>query len=122
MALAMVPEGIGFALIAQVSPLTGLYAVFIVSLVTSILGGRPRLISGATGALAVVMVALVVQHGIEYLFAAVVMMGLLQNAPCSVSFSKKCPHLRRVNCGIFFPKASPGAFCNSPMIVAVLTS
>ena len=49
-----------------------------VSLITSILGGRPGMISGATGALAVVMVALVVQHGIEYLFATVVMMGVLQ--------------------------------------------
>ena len=77
-ALAMVPEAIAFALIAQVSPLTGLYAAFIVSLVTSILGGRPGMISGATGALAVVMVALVVQHGIEYLFATVVMMGIFQ--------------------------------------------
>ena len=77
-ALAMVPEAIAFALIAQVSPLTGLYAAFIVSLITSILGGRPGMISGATGALAVVMVALVVQHGIEYLFATVVMMGIFQ--------------------------------------------
>ena len=74
-ALAMVPEAIAFALIAQVSPLTGLYAAFMVSLITSIFGGRPGMISGATGALAVVMVALVVEHGIEYLFATVVMMG-----------------------------------------------
>jgi sulfate permease, SulP family len=77
-ALAMVPEAIAFALIAHVSPLTGLYAAFIVALVTSALGGRPGMISGATGALAVVMVALVVQHGVEYLFATVVLMGLLQ--------------------------------------------
>ena len=77
-ALAMVPEAIAFALIAQVSPLTGLYAAFMVSLITSIFGGRPGMISGATGALAVVMVALVVEHGIEYLFATVVMMGFLQ--------------------------------------------
>jgi len=77
-ALAMVPEAIAFALIAQVSPLTGLYAAFMVSLITSVFGGRPGMISGATGALAVVMVALVVQHGIEYLFATVVMMGVLQ--------------------------------------------
>jgi SulP family sulfate permease len=77
-ALAMVPEAIAFALIAQVSPLTGLYAAFMVSLITSIFGGRPGMISGATGALAVVMVALVVEHGIEYLFATVVMMGFFQ--------------------------------------------
>ncbi len=77
-ALAMVPEAIAFALIAHVSPLTGLYAAFIVALITSAFGGRPGMISGATGALAVVMVALVVQHGVEYLFATVVVMGLLQ--------------------------------------------
>ncbi len=76
--LAMVPEAIAFALVAHVSPLTGLYAAFIVALITSLFGGRPGMISGATGALAVVMVALVVSHGVEYLFAAVVLMGLLQ--------------------------------------------
>lgn len=74
----MVPEAIAFALVAQVSPLTGLYAAFIVALITSAFGGRPGMISGATGALAVVMVALVVEHGVEYLFATVVLMGLLQ--------------------------------------------
>lgn len=77
-ALAMVPEAIAFALIAHVSPLTGLYAAFIICLLTSVLGGRPGMISGATGALAVVMVALVVQHGVEYLFATIVLMGLFQ--------------------------------------------
>lgn len=76
--LALVPEAIAFALVAQVSPLTGLYAAFIVCLITAALGGRPGMISGAAGALAVVMVALVTQHGPEYLFAAVVLMGLLQ--------------------------------------------
>jgi SulP family sulfate permease len=76
--LALVPEAIAFALVAQVSPLTGLYAAFIVALITSAFGGRPGMISAATGALAVVMVALVVTHGVEYLFAAVVLMGLLQ--------------------------------------------
>lgn len=74
----MVPEAIAFALIAHVSPLTGLYAAFIVALITSVFGGRPGMISGATGALAVVMVALVVTHGVEYLFATVVLMGVLQ--------------------------------------------
>lgn len=77
-ALAMVPEAIAFALIAHVSPLTGLYAAVIVSFITATFGGRPGMISGATGALAVVMVALVVQHGVEYLFATVVLMGILQ--------------------------------------------
>ena len=77
-ALAMVPEAIAFALIAQVSPLTGLYAAIIVCLITSVFGGRPGMISGATGALAVVMVALVIQHGAEYLFFTVILMGVLQ--------------------------------------------
>ena len=77
-ALAMVPEAIAFALIAQVSPLTGLYAAVIVCLITAAFGGRPGMISGATGALAVVMVALVVEHGVQYLFATVILMGLLQ--------------------------------------------
>lgn len=77
-ALAMVPEAIAFALIAHVSPLTGLYAAVLVSFITSAFGGRPGMISGAAGALAVVMVALVVQHGVQYLFATIVLMGLLQ--------------------------------------------
>lgn len=77
-ALAMVPEAIAFALIAHVSPLTGLYAAVLVALITSVFGGRPGMISGAAGALAVVMVALVVEHGPDYLFATVVLMGLLQ--------------------------------------------
>ncbi len=77
-ALAMVPEAIAFALIAHVSPLTGLYAAVLVSFITAAIGGRPGMISGATGALAVVMVALVVQHGVEYLFATVIVMGVLQ--------------------------------------------
>lgn len=76
--LALVPEAIAFALVAHVSPLTGLYAALIVCLVTAALGGRPGMISGATGALAVVMVALVTRHGPEYLFATVILMGLLQ--------------------------------------------
>lgn len=77
-ALAMVPEAIAFALIAHVSPLTGLYAAVLVSFITAAFGGRPGMISGAAGALAVVMVALVVQHGVQYLFATIVLMGLLQ--------------------------------------------
>ena len=77
-ALAMVPEAIAFALIAQVSPLTGLYAAIIVCLITSVFGGRPGMISGATGALAVVMVGLVINHGVQYLFATVILMGVLQ--------------------------------------------
>ena len=77
-ALALVPEAVAFAFVAGVNPLVGLYAAFIVGLITALFGGRPGMISGATGALAVVMVALVAQHGVEYLFATVVLMGLLQ--------------------------------------------
>lgn len=76
--LALVPEAIAFAFVAGVSPLVGLYAAFIVGLLSSIFGGRPGMISGATGALAVVMVELVFEHGVEYLFVAVVLMGLIQ--------------------------------------------
>ncbi|MBQ4827394.1 SulP family inorganic anion transporter [Leisingera sp. HS039] len=77
-ALALVPEAVAFAFVAGVHPLVGLYAAFMVGLITAVFGGRPGMISGATGALAVVMVALVAQHGVEYLFATVVLMGILQ--------------------------------------------
>ncbi|MDA1237767.1 MAG: SulP family inorganic anion transporter [Proteobacteria bacterium] len=77
-ALALVPEAVSFAFVAGVHPLVGLYAAFIVGLVTALIGGRPGMISGATGALAVVMVELVHTHGIEYLLATVVLMGLFQ--------------------------------------------
>ncbi|MEE4208089.1 MAG: SulP family inorganic anion transporter [Parvularcula sp.] len=77
-ALALVPEAIAFAFVAGVHPLVGLYAAFIVGLVTALVGGRPGMISGATGALAVVMVELVSTHGVQYLFATVVLMGSLQ--------------------------------------------
>ncbi|MBD3627791.1 SulP family inorganic anion transporter [Cyclobacterium sp.] len=77
-ALALVPEAVAFSIIAGVSPLVGLYTAFIIGLVTSILGGRPGMISGATGAVAVIVVALVINHGVEYLFAAAVLMGLIQ--------------------------------------------
>lgn len=79
-ALALVPEAVAFAFVAGVHPLVGLYAAFIVGLITAVIGGRPGMISGATGALAVVMVSLVAQHGVEYLFAAVALMGAIQIA------------------------------------------
>lgn len=77
-ALALVPEAVAFAFVAGVHPLVGLYAAFIVGLITALIGGRPGMISGATGALAVVMVSLVAQHGVEYLFSTVVLMGIIQ--------------------------------------------
>jgi SulP family sulfate permease len=79
-ALALVPEAVAFAFVAGVEPLVGLYAAFMVGLITACIGGRPGMISGATGALAVVMVTLVADHGVEYLFATVVLMGFLQIA------------------------------------------
>jgi SulP family sulfate permease len=77
-ALALVPEAIAFAFVAGVDPIIGLYSAFIIGLLTSILGGRPGMISGATGAMAVVVVALVALHGVEYLFPAVILCGILQ--------------------------------------------
>lgn len=87
-ALALVPEAVAFAFVAGVHPLVGLYAAFIVGLVTALIGGRPGMISGATGALAVVMVSLVSAHGVEYLFATVVLMGILQLAAGIFRFGK----------------------------------
>jgi SulP family sulfate permease len=77
-ALALVPEAVAFSFVAGVHPLVGLYAALIVGLITAAIGGRRGMVSGATGALAVVMVALVAQHGVEYLFATVVLMGVFQ--------------------------------------------
>ncbi|TQV84742.1 SulP family inorganic anion transporter [Exilibacterium tricleocarpae] len=79
-ALALVPEAVAFAFVAGVEPMVGLYAAFMMGLLASIFGGRPGMISGATGATAVVMVSLVAEHGVQYLFAAVVLAGLVQVA------------------------------------------
>jgi len=77
-ALALIPEAVAFAFIAGLSPLTGLYAAFVMGLITSIFGGRPGMISGATGAVAVVLVTLAKTYGVEYVFGAVVLAGVLQ--------------------------------------------
>ncbi|MGK0387530.1 MAG: SulP family sulfate permease [Maribacter sp.] len=77
-ALALVPEAVAFAMMAELSPLTGLYAAFVMGLVTAILGGRPGMISGATGAVAVIIAALAISHGPEYVFATVVLAGIMQ--------------------------------------------
>lgn len=77
-AMALVPEALAFAMIAGLSPLTGLYAAFVMGLVTSVIGGRPGMISGATGAVAVVIVSLVKDYGVEYVFATVILAGLIQ--------------------------------------------
>lgn len=77
-ALALVPEAIAFSFIAGLSPLVGLYTAFFIGLITAVFGGRPGMISGATGAIAVVLVSLVINHGREYVFAAVILMGVIQ--------------------------------------------
>lgn len=77
-ALALVPEAVAFAIIAGLSPLTGLYAAIVMGFVTSVLGGRPGMISGATGAVAVVIVVLAKSHGVEYIFATVILAGIFQ--------------------------------------------
>jgi SulP family sulfate permease len=77
-ALALVPEAIAFAFVAGVDPLVGLYAAFMVGLITSVFGGRSGMISGATGAMAVAMVGIVTFYGVEYLFAAVLLTGVIQ--------------------------------------------
>ncbi|OYZ03709.1 MAG: sodium-independent anion transporter, partial [Thiotrichales bacterium 16-46-22] len=77
-AMALVPEALAFAIVAGVHPMAGLFAVVIVAFITAAFGGRPGMISAAAGSLAVVMTALVVQHGVEYLFAAVIGMGIIQ--------------------------------------------
>lgn len=77
-ALALIPEAVAFAFIAGLSPLTGLYAAFVMGLIASLFGGRPGMISGATGAVAVVIAALVKSHGVEYVYATIILAGVLQ--------------------------------------------
>jgi sulfate permease, SulP family len=79
-ALALIPEAIAFSIIAGVDPKVGLYASFCIAMVIAFVGGRPGMISAATGAMALVMVTLVKSHGLEYLFAATVLTGVLQIA------------------------------------------
>lgn len=77
-ALALVPEAVAFAFVAGVPPTVGLYSAFFIGFISALAGGRPGMISGATGAMAVVIVSLVALHGVEYLFPAVILCGLLQ--------------------------------------------
>ncbi|KQT17079.1 sulfate permease [Chryseobacterium sp. Leaf404] len=77
-AMTMIPESISFAILAGLSPLTGLYAAFMMGLVTAVLGGRPGMVSGGAGATIVVLIALIKSHGIDYLFATVFLAGVLQ--------------------------------------------
>lgn len=77
-ALALIPEALAFSMIAGVSPSVGLYSAFVMGLLTSILGGRPAMISGATGAVAVGLAALTKNHGVEYIFVAAIFSGAIQ--------------------------------------------
>ncbi|GGW25110.1 SulP family inorganic anion transporter [Arenibacter certesii] len=77
-AMTMIPESLSFAILAGLSPLTGLYAAFLMGIVTAIFGGRPGMVSGGAGATVVVLIALAATHGVEYLFAAVALAGVLQ--------------------------------------------
>ncbi|CAD7814761.1 Bicarbonate transporter BicA [Chryseobacterium aquaeductus] len=77
-AMTMIPESLSFAILAGLSPLTGLYAAFLMGIVTAFLGGRPGMVSGGAGATVVVLIALAATHGVEYLFAAVVLAGIIQ--------------------------------------------
>lgn len=87
-ALALVPEAIAFALVAGVSPFVGLYAAFFMCFITALIGGRPGMISGATGSMAVVMVALVHEYGINMLFATAILTGLIQIVVGMLGLSK----------------------------------
>ncbi|SDJ11067.1 sulfate permease, SulP family [Alteribacillus bidgolensis] len=77
-ALALIPEAIAFSIIAGVDPMVGLYASFLIPVILSLVGGRSGMISGATGAMALIMIDLVAQHGLEYLLAATILTGILQ--------------------------------------------
>ncbi|KGX85314.1 SulP family inorganic anion transporter [Pontibacillus litoralis] len=77
-ALALIPEAIAFSLIAGVDPMVGLYASFCIAVVIAFIGGRPGMISAATGAMALLMVTLVAEHGLEYLLAATILTGVIQ--------------------------------------------
>lgn len=77
-AMTMIPESLSFAILAGLSPLTGLYAAFLMGLITAILGGRPGMVSGGAGATVVVLIALMQSHGVEYVFAAVALAGIIQ--------------------------------------------
>ena len=76
--MALIPEAIGFSIVAGVDPMVGVYASFCLSLITSIFGGRPGLISAAAGSTALVLASLVKNYGIEYMFLATILAGIMQ--------------------------------------------
>jgi len=94
-ALALIPEAIAFSIIAGVDPKVGLYASFSIAVITAFVGGRPALISAATGAMALLMITLVKQHGLEYLFAATVLTGIFQVIFGWLKFDQKMKYVPR---------------------------
>lgn len=94
-ALALIPEAIAFSIIAGVDPKVGLYASFIIAVVTAFVGGRPGLISAATGAMALLMITLVKEHGLEYLFAATILTGIIQIIFAWLKFGSKLKYVPR---------------------------
>src|SRR5690606_15619339 len=79
-AMTMIPESLSFAILAGLSPLTGLYAAVLMGVVTAVLGGRPGMVSGGAGATVITLIALATSHGVEYLFGAVILAGVFQLA------------------------------------------
>lgn len=110
-ALALIPEAIAFSILAGVDPKVGLYASFIIAVIISFVGGRPAMISAATGAMALLMKHLVTHHGVEYLFAATILTGVLQFA---LSYLKVGGLMR------FVSKAVMTGFVNALAIVIFL--
>lgn len=110
-AVALVPEAIAFSIIAGIGPTVGLYTAFILGLITALIGGRPGMISGATGAVAVVLVALVMQHGIEYMLWATILAGLIQ---ISIGLAKMGKFIRLV------PQPAMFGFVNGLAIVIAM--
>jgi len=87
-AVAQIPEALAFAMLADIAPISGLYAVFILGLITAAFGGRPAMISGATGALAVVYPHLLDSHSVEYLYAALILMGAIEMIVAALGWPK----------------------------------
>src|SRR5690554_234302 len=94
-ALALIPEAIGFSIIAGVDPRVGLYASFSIAVIISLVGGRPGMISAATAAVAVLVVPLVRDHGVDYLFAATILMGVLQITAGFLRFDRLMQYVSR---------------------------
>src|SRR3954467_13864469 len=87
-AMTMMPESLSFAILAGFPPLVGLYAAFIMGLITAVFGGRPGLISGGAGATVVVLIALMKLNGLDYVFAAVILAGVIQIAIGALKLGK----------------------------------